>query len=145
MWFDPHKALAALEARQEPDSERPLGATRATRATPTPEARPDVAQVARVARPGGAETQTSATGPLAHVAQVARVARPGAEVWRDARDAFEERAAIKEFEAGQPRAQAEAEALAETAASYGLDPLELLAQIERGPMNRNGKAVAAHG
>ena len=41
-------------------------------------------------------------------------------------DAFEERAAIREFDGGQPRPEADRDALRETAAAYNIAP-EVLA------------------
>lgn len=101
MLFDPYRALAEL--RRERRGSGP--ATSATSAT---------ASVLRSSR----------------VAEVADVAAPlalSSEKLAEAVDAFEERATIREFDGGQPRAEAERGALNETAAAYGIVP-EVLAQ-----------------
>ncbi len=51
----------------------------------------------------------------------------GAEVLADALDHFEERAAIREYDGGQPRSDAERETLMEAARAAGIDVIDLQA------------------
>lgn len=100
MWFDARAKLAEI-AGQPP-------ATSATTATKAPIARP-VSQLSQVSQPPEAQN------PVFRVASVATVATPPARAdgltdWR-AIDAFEERAAILEYEAGMSREAAETLAL----------------------------------
>lgn len=100
MWFDARAKLAEI-AGQPP-------ATSATTATKAPIVRP-VSQVSQVSQ--SPETQN----PVFRVASVATVATPPARAdgltdWR-AIDAFEERAAILEYDAGMSREAAEVIAL----------------------------------
>jgi hypothetical protein len=52
------------------------------------------------------------------------------EALADACDHFEERAAIREHDGGQPRPEAEAAAMVEAAAAVGLDPEELRSLLD---------------
>jgi len=97
MWFDPRAALAELRGADRPPA---TPATTATRRHHGPSCVAGVAEVA--ARPS-----------------------PNAATLAEARDAYEERAAIREFDRGQARAEAERAALAETAQAYGFPTFTL--------------------
>ena len=102
MWFDAHGVLASLNTQH---GGRPP-ATSATLTTPSHPRLPRVAEAAGVA------------APLA--------SRP-ANLISLALDACEERAAIREFDGGQARSDAEQAALHETAVAYNIAP-EVLAR-----------------
>ena len=109
MWFDAHGALASLKAEH---GRRPPAtiATSATR-TPLPARKlPRVAEVAEVAAPRALTPNRLA----------------------EALDAFEERAALREFDGGQPRAEAEHDALHETAAAFSISAEVLSRQLRTG-------------
>ena len=108
MWFDARAKLAEIAG--EP------AATSATTATQAPAARP-VSQVSRLSQPPVAQK------PALHVASVAGVATPpDPELIRDL---LEERAAIREYDGGQARAEAEAGALNDVSRSAGIAAVEL--------------------
>ena len=104
MWFDPRGALAELRGANRPPA---TSATIATRRHHRPSCVAEVAEVA--ARPSS-----------------------DAETLAEARDACEERAAIREFDGGQTRVEAERAALAETAQAYDLTP-DTLTPAWKGP------------
>lgn len=100
MWFDASAKLVEIEGQPPATSATP--ATKATFARP-------LSQVSQVSQPPEAQK------PVFPVASVATVATPPARAdgltdWR-AIDAFEERAAILEYEAGMSREAAETLAL----------------------------------
>jgi len=106
MWFDAYAVLAKIEAGEKLEIEPCYTATRATTATNTPETRSKVAHVARVARAEGSNSENA--GPDL--------------------DAFEERAAIMEFDGDLTRA--EAEGLAVRAQGYA-DVIDFMAVVAR--------------
>lgn len=132
MWFDPLKALADIEAGQSPASTTSTDATRATRATQAPAASPDVAHVAQVAQPPAPDSMTGP--PVCRTCRTCRTPEAIETALPDdlqiALDAFEERAAIREADGGQPRGEAEAAALAEVAQEAGEDPVDLRQRLE---------------
>lgn len=103
MWFDAAKALREIEAGTAPAS-APVA---------------HVAHVARGEPPEPATAPASSGGRVAHVAAVARPHAPEPD-WQELREAFEERAAIREYDGGQSREDAEAGALLDVAASAGV-------------------------
>ncbi len=107
MWFDVYGVLASLKAQhgRHPPA---ISATSATR-TLLP-----ARKLARVAEAAGV------AAPLA--------SRP-ANLISLALDACEERAAIREFDGGQPRPEAEQAALHETAVAYNIAPEVLTRHI----------------
>lgn len=108
MWFDPRAKLAEILGH------RP--ATSATTATQAPASCP-VSQVSQVSQ------ATQGQKPLFGVAIVASVATPpDPELIRDL---LEERAAIREYDGGQSRAEAEAGALNDVSRSTGIAAVEL--------------------
>ena len=107
--FDPYAKLAEI-----------LGQTPATSATIATQAQP-VSQLSQVSQP------PEPRKPAFRVAAVAGVATPPnpetpPDAADDAFDHFEERAAIREFDGGQTRAEAEAAALAEASWAVGVAP-----------------------
>jgi hypothetical protein len=55
-----------------------------------------------------------------------------AATWADALHTFEERAAIRQSDCGQTRAEADRAALAETAAAFNIPPVLLMRRIRTG-------------
>jgi len=103
MWFDTRAKLAEIAGKPP--------ATSATTATQAPTAHP-VSQLSQVSHP------PELWKPPSHVANVASVATPpDLELIRDL---LEERAAIREYDGGHARAQAEAGALDAVARSTGI-------------------------
>jgi hypothetical protein len=99
MWFDPYKALTEL-------GRDGAGHSPANPANPARRQRPEPL------RPTG----------LAELAGLAAPSDLDAETLAQTLDSFEERAAIREFDGGQMRAEAVRAALGETARAYGITP-----------------------
>ena len=121
MWFDTRAKLAEILG------EAPGGS--ATTARQAPAARP-VSRMSQVSQP------LEAGKPALHVSNVATFGAPVPAVPTENRDgaaeplaldSFEERAAIREHDGGQARAEAEAAALAEVATAAGMAPEALQA------------------
>lgn len=117
MWFDPDTVLAELEGRSGA-----MHAIRAIPAGPSSMSSTDSTQRAAVsALPPAPERQPCTI--LSACASRAPSSTKESEV--DLLDRFEERAAIREHDGGQPRAEAEAAALAEVAQAAGMAPAAL--------------------
>lgn len=96
MWFDPHAKLAEIAGHPP--------ATSATTATTA--------------------TQTPAAHPVSQKSQVSQGPQPEMTPDELARDLYEERAAIREHDGGQDRAEAEAAAWPEARRAAGITTLD---------------------
>ncbi|NAZ38160.1 hypothetical protein [Rubellimicrobium sp. CFH 75288] len=118
MSFDPMAELARVLAAEAAD---PALDHRAIRANDAISALPEADRIARIARIARApDVRPESAGHEDRAAGTGMYAASS-----DARDAFEERAAIREFDGGQAQAEAERAALGEVAAAFGIAPEQL--------------------
>lgn len=120
MWFDAQAALAAIQRGDD----MPNPAIRAIPANPASNSR--LAEVA-----GGPGSGDSPTSPHSHLALAV--------------DHFHERAAIREYESGQPRRDAERDALNEAALAWGVDAAKIVGSISDGNRYREEIRARARG